>query len=173
MSTFTQIYYHVVFSTKDRVPVLAADKREKLFRYAWGILKNKDCHLYRINGVEDHVHILTSLHPTVCLADLVKEVKVSTSSGSAISGPMFCTIAFRGLHPRNNVREDLRPWKGRTTNGSALSGPDRIPPRLRGLHPRLFKLFASGEPASGTMFASGERFCVALSRVFASSRGIS
>jgi len=80
MSTFAQIYYHVVFSTKDRVPVLAADKREKLFRYTWGILKNKDCHLYRINGVEDHVHILTSLHPSVCLADLVKEAKVSTST---------------------------------------------------------------------------------------------
>ena len=47
MSTFTQIYYHIVFSTKDREPVLLADKREPFFRYTWGILKNKDCHLYR------------------------------------------------------------------------------------------------------------------------------
>ena len=51
MSTFTQIYYHIVFSTKDRVPALSADRREDLFRYIWGILKNKDCHLYRIGGV--------------------------------------------------------------------------------------------------------------------------
>ena len=80
MSTFTQIYYHIVFSTKDRVPALTTDKRENLFRYAWGILKNKDCHLYRIGGVEDHVHILTSLHPTLALADLVKDIKVSTSA---------------------------------------------------------------------------------------------
>ena len=80
MSTFTQIYYHIVFSTKDRVPALTTDKRENLFRYAWGILKNKDCHLYRIGGVEDHVHILTSLHPTIALADLVKDIKVSTSA---------------------------------------------------------------------------------------------
>jgi len=79
MSTFTQICYHIVFSTKDRVPALTADKRENLFRYTWGILKNKDCHLYRIGGVEDHVHILTSLHPTVALADLVKDIKVATS----------------------------------------------------------------------------------------------
>jgi REP element-mobilizing transposase RayT len=34
-------------------------------------LKNKECHLYRINGVEDHVHILTSLHPTLALSDLI------------------------------------------------------------------------------------------------------
>src|SRR6266550_2775789 len=80
MSTFTQIYYHIVFSTKNRKPVLLADKRDHLFRYTWGILKNKDCHLYRIGGVEDHVHILTSLHPTIALADLVKEIKISTSS---------------------------------------------------------------------------------------------
>src|SRR5258708_6046609 len=93
--------------------------------------------------------------------------------GSALSGPDQIPERFRGLHPRNNVKECFRPWKGLTTKCSALSGPDHILPRHRGLHPRLFKLFASGEPATGTMFASGERFCVALSRVFASWREIS
>ena len=79
MSTYTQICYHIVFSTKDRVPALRPERRDDLFRYAWGILKNKDCHLYRIGGVEDHIHILTSLHPTVCLADLVRDIKIGTS----------------------------------------------------------------------------------------------
>ena len=79
MSTFTQICYHVVFSTKDREPVLLAENREQLFRYTWGILKNKDCHLYRIGGVEDHVHILTGLHPMIALAELVKDIKTGTS----------------------------------------------------------------------------------------------
>lgn len=79
MSTYTQLYYHIVFSTKDRAPVLIADKRDALFRYIWGILKNKQAHLYRINGVEDHVHILTSLHPSVPLSDLIREIKTSTN----------------------------------------------------------------------------------------------
>ncbi len=79
MSTYTQVYYHIVFSTKDRVPSLLADKREDLFRYIWGILKNNKSHVYRINGVEDHIHILASLHPTVCLANLVKDIKTGTS----------------------------------------------------------------------------------------------
>ncbi|MGA3323315.1 MAG: IS200/IS605 family transposase [Terriglobia bacterium] len=79
MSTYTQICYHIVFSTKERVPALKADRREELFRYIWGILKNRDCHLYRINGTEDHLHILTSLHPTVNLAGLIKEVKTGSS----------------------------------------------------------------------------------------------
>ena len=59
--------------------MLKADHREALFKYVWGILKNKESHLYRINGVEDHIHILTSLHPTKCLSDLVKDIKTSSS----------------------------------------------------------------------------------------------
>ena len=54
-------------------------QREEFFRYTWGIIRNKDSHLYRINAVEDHVHILTSVHPSVALADFVKDIKVATS----------------------------------------------------------------------------------------------
>jgi REP element-mobilizing transposase RayT len=79
MSTYTQIYCHIVFSTKERAPALEAGNRKNLFRYVSGILKNHDCHLYRINGVEDHLHILTGLHPAVCLSDLVKSVKISAA----------------------------------------------------------------------------------------------
>ncbi len=79
MSTYTQIYYHIVFSTKNREKSITADKKEDLFRYIWGIIKNSKCHLYRLNGTEDHLHILTSLHQTVTLADLVKRIKVSSS----------------------------------------------------------------------------------------------
>ena len=79
MSTHIAISYHIVFSTKDREPVLHQDRRSDLFRYIWGIISKREGHLYRINGVQDHLHILTSLHPTVCLADFVKDIK--TGSG--------------------------------------------------------------------------------------------
>ena len=91
MSTYTQICYHVVFSTKGRQPVLKVPRREELFRYIWGILKNRQSHLYRINGVEDHLHILTSLHPTVSLADLVKDIKTGSAHWNKENSvfPMF------------------------------------------------------------------------------------
>ncbi len=79
MSTYTQTYYHIVFSTKGRQQSLIKSKRDALFRYIWGIIENNKCHLYRLNGVEDHLHIFSSLHQTVCLSDLVKDIKVSTS----------------------------------------------------------------------------------------------
>jgi putative transposase len=79
VSTYTQILYHIVFATKGRRRVLDKPRREDLFRYIWGVVKNHDCHLYRIGGVDDHIHILSSLHATVALADFIKDIKVASS----------------------------------------------------------------------------------------------
>lgn len=53
--------------------------RPELFQYIHGILKNKKCHLYRINGVSDHIHIVTHVHPTVAVASLIKDIKLATT----------------------------------------------------------------------------------------------
>ena len=79
MSTYTQILYQVIFSTKQREQVLGKENRPELFKYIWGILDKKNCHLYRINGVEDHLHIVTHIHPSISLADLVKDIKIASS----------------------------------------------------------------------------------------------
>ena len=80
MSTYTQLIYQIVFSTKNRQPVLQKEKRDDLFKYIWGIMKNKKCHLYRINGVKDHLHIVTHIHPTLTVSGLVKDIKVSSGN---------------------------------------------------------------------------------------------
>ncbi|MBV6483658.1 MAG: hypothetical protein KFKLKKLM_00110 [Flavobacteriales bacterium] len=79
MSTYTQILYQIVFSTKHREQTLDANNRKELYQYIWGILKNKKCHLYQIGGIEDHVHIIIHLHPSVSLANLVKDIKLASS----------------------------------------------------------------------------------------------
>jgi putative transposase len=79
MSTHTAISYYIVFSTKNRIPVLEGARREELLRYIWGIIKNRHSRLHRINGVEDHLHILSSLHSTVSLADFVKDIKTGST----------------------------------------------------------------------------------------------
>ena len=58
---------------------MAADHRDELFRHITGILQKQKCHVYRINGVEDHIHIVTHLHPTVALSNLVKDIKLATT----------------------------------------------------------------------------------------------
>ena len=80
MSTYTQILYHIIFSTKQREPVLEHKNRPELFKYIWGIFNNKLCHLYRIGGFTDHIHIASHIHPSVSLATLVKDLKVASST---------------------------------------------------------------------------------------------
>ena len=79
MSTYTQIIYQIVFSTKDREQTLVKPNRSELYKYIFGIHKNKNCHLYRINGIEDHLHIITHLHPSISLSSLIKDIKLASS----------------------------------------------------------------------------------------------
>jgi REP element-mobilizing transposase RayT len=78
--------YHLVFRTKDSLPVIKQENVNQLYAYIGGILKNKNSHLYRVNGVENHLHILTDLHPSVALADFMRELKVATSVWMKNSG---------------------------------------------------------------------------------------
>ena len=80
MSSFRQIFYHIVFRTKDSAKTLPLSDCDDLYRYIWGIIKNKKAILLRINGMEDHVHILSDLPPTVALADYVRDIKANSSS---------------------------------------------------------------------------------------------
>lgn len=77
--THTQILYHIVFSTKERATVLRETRREEFFRYVWGVHQGLNCHLHRINAMDDHVHILMALHTSLSLADYMRELKANTS----------------------------------------------------------------------------------------------
>jgi putative transposase len=79
MSTYRQIIYQIVFGTKHRRPTISEESCEQLYRYIWGIVDKHNCKLFRINGVADHIHILSDLHPTISLADYVKNIKVASS----------------------------------------------------------------------------------------------
>jgi len=50
------------------------------------VIKNKNCKLYRINGVEDHLHIFSDLHPGISLSDYIKDIKIASSGWMKASG---------------------------------------------------------------------------------------
>jgi len=79
MSSYRQILYHIIFRTKNSNNTLPLNHSETLFAYIIGIIKKKRCHLYRINGLENHIHILSDLHPSIALADYMRDIKMSSS----------------------------------------------------------------------------------------------
>jgi REP element-mobilizing transposase RayT len=80
MSSYRKILYHIVFRTKDSRKTITQEHARELYAYIMGFIKNKNGFLYRINGMEEHIHILCDLHPTIALADFMRDMK-SISSG--------------------------------------------------------------------------------------------
>ena len=79
MSSYRQILYQIIFHTKHSRNTLNPEHSKELYAYIMGIVKNKNCFLYQINGVEDHLHILSDLHPSVALADYLRDIKTASS----------------------------------------------------------------------------------------------
>ena len=79
MATYTQILYHIVYGTKNHNGTLDLERYDELCKYTAGILQNKNCFVYKVGGYTEHLHILTELHPSVALADLVKDIKLAQS----------------------------------------------------------------------------------------------
>jgi REP element-mobilizing transposase RayT len=78
-STHCSLHYHLVFSTKERQSVIASAWRDRLHAYLGGVVKNIDGIPEAIGGTQDHVHLLVSLKPTHCLADVVRDLKAVSS----------------------------------------------------------------------------------------------
>jgi REP element-mobilizing transposase RayT len=94
--SLAKILLHVVFSTKERRPQLRDRAfREEMHRYIGGILNGLDCPPIIVGGVEDHVHVLCILSRTAGPADMVKEVKRSSSLWIKKRGPEFADFAWQ------------------------------------------------------------------------------
>ncbi len=73
------VLVHLVFSTKGRVPALEPSIRPPLHAYLATVARNADCLCYRVGGVADHVHLAIRISRTLTIAQLVEELKTSSS----------------------------------------------------------------------------------------------
>ena len=79
--SLTQIYLHIVFSTKNRQPYFQdVAFTDELYAYLAGICKKQDCFPKHIGGHVDHIHLLCSLSRRKTVADLIRELKTGSST---------------------------------------------------------------------------------------------
>ena len=74
-STFTNLLYHVVYSTKNRRNLIDAPLQPELYAYVGGIIRENRGIRLEIGGMHDHVHILTRFSPTIAVADMLRLIK--------------------------------------------------------------------------------------------------
>jgi len=84
---------HIVFSTKDRRPVLKDDIG--IHAYLATVARNVGCECFRVGGVDDHVHLAIRLSRTITTAKLVEELKTSSSRWLKTQSPALAKFAWQ------------------------------------------------------------------------------
>jgi putative transposase len=77
--SYTNLLYHMVFSTKDRRPIIAPEYESRLYDYIGGTIRGVGGISLELNGTTDHVHLLAKLRPDRALSDVLRDLKANAS----------------------------------------------------------------------------------------------
>ena len=107
--SLANFYVHLIFSTKERFPFLTKEVHPDLHAYMATVLANLNSPAVLINSVEDHVHVLFNMGRTVTLAQVVEDVKKSSSKWIKTQGPKFGQFAWQAGYGGFSVSESNVP----------------------------------------------------------------
>lgn len=108
-TAYVQIYVHLVWATWDRLPILKDDVRDTVYKCIRFECEALGVKVIALGGTEDHVHLLVSLPTTMCLADLIKQVKGSSAhlANHSVSGDR--SFKWQGKYAAFTVSKSLGP----------------------------------------------------------------
>jgi putative transposase len=93
--SYVQIFVHIVFHTKNNKNLILNDIGNELYSYLGGILRNLKSVPLRIGGTSDHIHVLCTLPKTMAPADLVEELKKSSSKWIKTKGQEYINFYWQ------------------------------------------------------------------------------
>src|ERR1043166_1415793 len=77
--SYTNLLYHIVFSTKDRRPLITSECEPRLYDYIGGTIRSLGGICLELNGTEDHIHLLTKFRPDRAVSDVLRDLKANAS----------------------------------------------------------------------------------------------
>ncbi len=103
--SLANLHIHVVFSTKQRAPLITDEVRPALQAYMATILQDIDCPAAIINSIADHVHILCELARTIAVSKVVETVKAASSRWIKMQGNTYAGFAWQSGYGAFSVSE--------------------------------------------------------------------
>lgn len=94
-NTFSNLLFHIVFSTKERAPILSLELRERLYSYISGIANQNGFKITITNGTDNHIHILVLLKPDMSVSKSVQLIKGGSSKWIHDNFPTLKTFAWQ------------------------------------------------------------------------------
>ena len=77
--SYVNLIYHMVFSTKDREPLITPEYESKIHQYIGGMIDKRGGLAFAINGMEDHLHVLAKLRQDKSLSDVIRDLKAGAT----------------------------------------------------------------------------------------------
>ena len=77
--SFNKIWIHAIWATKERVPIIKSTVESKIHQFISDQLRDQGCPIRIINGMPDHIHCLFLLNPTKSIAEIIKQIKGTSS----------------------------------------------------------------------------------------------
>ena len=93
--SLSYLLIHIVFSTKDRAPILSDTIRPDLYAYLATVARNSGCECYCVGGISDHVHLAIRLSRTLTVAHLIEELKTSSSKWLKTQSPSLSQFSWQ------------------------------------------------------------------------------
>ena len=94
-SSWTQNFYHAVFSTKGRRAMIKPDVEDRIHAFIGGILRDLGCTAIAVNGMPDHVHFLARYPADLSHSDMLRHVKSRSSGWIRDTFPMLADFTWQ------------------------------------------------------------------------------
>jgi REP element-mobilizing transposase RayT len=129
--SYTNLLYHIIFSTKDRRPLITDAYQPRLYEYIGGTIRGLGGISLELNGTDDHVHLLTKLRPDKSLSDVLRELKANASGWMHDIFPELSDFSWqRGYGAftvsQSNVEEVRRYIAGQKEHHAKISFRDEF-----------------------------------------------
>ena len=93
--SLSQIYLHIIFSTKNHLPTIRPEIETELYAYVASVSNTLSCHAHKIGGTENHIHIACNLSRILPVSKLLEEVKKSSSKWMKTKGNKYQNFTWQ------------------------------------------------------------------------------
>ncbi len=115
--SYTNLNYHIVFSTKERRPFLSDELRRRTGDYIGGIIRELRGDLVAAGGATDHLHLAAVLHPQVSISDVVRTIKANSSKWIHETLPDLAEFGWQDGYAAFSVSRSVLPQVVRYIEG--------------------------------------------------------
>jgi putative transposase len=93
--SLSNVLLHIIFSTKNRYPLIDESIKPELYAYITSIANSCDTYVHKIGGVEDHIHLFSTLPRTVTISNLLEELKKNSSKWIKTKGQKYRQFSWQ------------------------------------------------------------------------------